>query len=192
MIDPGIVAPLAIAAVIAVVIVVFIHRASTTLAAQRRDERERNDALALWERADAALRILEDRARSLRDAIEAVPAAERGGERAKPPHARSPMPGAVHQALVAFDGAVEDLRRVATDVARAGAAPGTRGLAPELDRARAAADALRTGFAADAWGDEGRRAVKHGYIEIVHAREAAVARLAELSGSTGPADPRAA
>jgi hypothetical protein len=95
------------------------------------------------------------------------------------------MPGAVHQALTAFDGAVEELRRVATDVARAGAAPGTRGLAQEMDRALAAAESLRTGFAADAWGDEGRRAVKHGYIKIAHAREAAVARLAELSASAG-------
>jgi hypothetical protein len=164
MIDPGIVVPLAIAAIIAIVVVAFVHRASTALVARRRQEHARDEALALWERADAALRIVEDRAGALRDETAAA----------------SP------DALSSFDGAVAELRRVAVDITRAGAAPGLRGLGPEVDRAVAAAEEVRRGCVDPPAVHEGRRAVKHGYIEIVHAREAVVGQLTGLSDPQGP------
>lgn len=164
MIDPGIVGPLAIAAVLAVVVVAFVHRASTALVSSRREERARDEALALWERADAALRILEDRADELRRET-STPA----------------------DAVPALDEQIAELRLVAHEVARAGSAPGVRALGPEVARALDAAEETRRGCTLAPSGLEGRRAVKHGYIGIVHAREAVVRGLAE---PPGPADTR--
>jgi hypothetical protein len=163
VIDPGLVGPLAIAAVVAVVVVAFVHRASTALVGSRREERARDEALSLWERADAALRILEDRADELRRGT-ATPA----------------------DTVPALDEQIAELRLVAHEVARAGSAPGLRGLGPEVARAIDAADEMRRGCTVEPPGPEARRSVKHGYIELVHAREAVVRGLAEPAAATGP------
>jgi hypothetical protein len=180
VIDPGIVLPLAIAAIIAVVLVAFVQRASAALLRRRREERARDDALALWERADAALRIMEDLAGSMRDKVpeDAVP--QRGA------------PGAPLDMLTELDRAITELRRVAADIASAGASPGLDGLGLEVERGLAAGELVRRGCGGAAGQTldiaERRRALKRGYIEIVHAREAVVGRLAGLSGAVGPSD----
>ncbi len=78
----------------------------------------------------------------------------------------------------ALDEQIAELRLVAHEVARAGSAPGLRALGPEVSRALDAADETRRGCTVEPPGPEARRAVKHGYIELVHAREAVVRGLA--------------
>ena len=161
MIDPGLIGPLVIAAVVAVAVLAFVYRASTALLSSRREERARDDALALWERADAALRIMEDRSGELRFGMSMSA-----------------------DAVPALDAQMAELRLVADEVSRAGfaaaeSAPSVSALGPEVARALDAAEETRRGCTLAPPGLEARRAVKHGYIEIVHAREAVVRGLAE-------------
>jgi len=166
--DPTIVLPLILAALIAVVLVLFLRRASGALRATRRIERFQEDAARLGARLDTVLETTVARVDALR---------------------RHEVEGAavideLDDIMASLDGELAEAEGLA---APATFAASQRGIVAEIRHAQRALDLVRHGCALSA-GPRARSrtmeseiSIKRGYLNLLHAREALARHIGDLA-----------
>jgi hypothetical protein len=154
-----VVLPLLLAAVVALLVVVFLRRANGALARTRELERYGTETADLAERVDAVLKPLTERVDAVR---------------------RNQVPaGEIEAELTATMDVLSELLSTAEAVRAPAGAPPPTDLAAQIDRAIRAADTVRygCGLASGAGGRRGKEleaqtSIKRGYLNLLHAREA--------------------
>jgi hypothetical protein len=166
--DPAVVLPLLLAALVALVLALFLRRASGVLRATRRVERFQEDAAALGAHLDALLEATITQVDAMRRG--ATDGAAIGGALAS---AAESLDQAMAQAaaLEAPPALLPAREAIVADIAHAGRA---------LDMVRHGC-ALAAGPRARSRSMEAQISVKRGYLNLLHAREALARHVADLA-----------
>jgi hypothetical protein len=170
-----VVLPLLLAALVGLVVVVFLRRANRALARTRELERYGTETADLAERVDAVLRPLTERVDAVR---------------------RNQVPaGEIEAELTASIDLLSELLSVAEAVRPPVGVPASAEVAAQIDRAIRAVDTVRygCGLASGAGGRRGKEleaqtSIKRGYLNLLHAREAVSdeATRARAAADVGP------
>lgn len=172
--DPGVVVPLLLALLLAGAVYLFVRRATRALQTTRQIARFQHDASQLGTRLDGVLGLLTERVDRLRR--REIPAEE------LQPH--------VDSALQELGAGIEEARAIE---APPFLEESRRGLVEEIERAMRAAEMvlhaceLMTGPQSRERGPEAQTAVKRGYLNLLHVREALAEHVANLAEARDPA-----
>lgn len=172
--DPLIVLPLFLAVLLAAAVVVFLRRATRALRTTRQIARFQHDAAQLGARLDAVLDQLGQRVDRLRR--REVPADE--------------LQPQIEEALRVLEAGAEEARSISAPVFLE---ESRLGLIEEIERAMRATEMvlhgceLVTGPQSRERDPEAQTAVKRGYLNLLHAREALAEHVANLAEARDPA-----
>ena len=171
-----VVLPLLLAALVALVLIVFLRRAARALARSRDLERYRGETADLAGRVDGVLAPLAGRVDAVRRGQ--VPSVE------------------IEEELVAAARILEEALEEARRIRSPNGVTASADLAGQVDRALRAVDTIRygCGLATDAAGRRGKEleaqtSIKRGYLNLLHAREA-VAEEADRARAAAQLVPR--
>ncbi len=170
--DAAVVLPLALAALIALALALFLQRASGALRATRRVERFQQDAAALGARLDALL---------------AATIVQVDGVRRHEVDACTVLDD-LADTMAALDGGLADAEGLMAPPAQAAS---RLGIIAEVRHAQRALDMvqygcqLAAGPRARARSTESQIAIKRGYLNLLHAREALAQHVGDLAAARG-------
>jgi hypothetical protein len=171
--DPGIVIPLLLLALVALALVLFVRRASLAISRTRRIERFQRDTDALGKRLDAVLGGM----------IERVDLARHGDI------TPADIESDVRAAQMALSSGLEEARAIEVPLAFA---ESHAGMVAELEHAVRATEMVLHGCIVSAergrWErmNEAQTAIKRGYLNLSHARESLAEHVSDLAAAREP------
>jgi hypothetical protein len=172
-VDAGIVIPLLLLALVALALVLFVRRASLAISRTRRIERFQSESDALGTRIDGVLAAM----------IVRVDLARHGDV------TPADIEGEVRDALTAISGGLEEARAIEVPAAFA---ESHAGMVAELAHAVRATEMVLHGCSVgEGRGrrehmNEAQTAIKRGYLNLSHAREALAEHVSDLAAAREP------